>query len=88
MTAPGYRAPDGPHWVKDAEPGLQCRDGRGVVWQVIAVEQGGRVLRWVSSDWTRRATTEAAPTHPDYPSDAAVLAANRAEKKRQAQWRA
>lgn len=63
-------------------------DGRGVKWEVTAVEQGGRVLHWVSWDGRRRATTTAVPGHPDYPSDDAVVAAAReARRQERARWR-
>jgi hypothetical protein len=58
----------------------QQTDGRGVTWKVVAVEQGGRVLHWVA-DGMRNARTECTPAHPQYPSDADVLAADRAAKR-------
>ncbi len=80
FTAPPYLAPDGPGWLKNARVGDIIRDGRGVRWEVRAVEQGGRVLHWQS--WGGlSARTEAAPEHPDYPTDAEVLAVSRAAKR-------
>lgn len=80
MTTPAYRAPDGPHWVKRARPHhTTVVDGRGVIWMVTEVRQGGRVIRWTDADG-RLAVTVVAETHPDYPSDADVIAWERAER--------
>lgn len=87
-TAPAYRAPDGPHWMPRAQVGDPQNDGRGVRWVITAVEQGGRVLRWRSWGDARVTVTEATPTHPDYPTDADVLAATRADRRAErARWR-
>lgn len=79
--------PDGPRWLKDAWIGMPQTDGRGVRWEVVQIEQGGRVLHWRSSNWSRKARTEVVASHPHYPNDSEVLAAERAVRKERARWR-
>jgi hypothetical protein len=80
-TTPGAAARpiDGPRWVLGARAlETEMVDGRGVRWWVESVEagDGGR----------RKARTEIAADHPDAPSEAAVLAAER-ERARQTRAR-
>lgn len=70
----------GPHWFKGARYGDVQADANGTRWEVILIEQGGRVLHWFSSDG-RKARTEAGPAHPGYPSDAELEAAAKAKAK-------
>jgi hypothetical protein len=76
-TNPEHRAPDGPRWIRDA---ITQTDGRGMIWYVTRIEQGGRVLHWVSDD-NRKARTEVVAGHPHYPTDAEVVAAERAARR-------
>ena len=71
-------APGGPRWVPEAQPrrglwtpipGTTQTDGRGLTWECTAVEQGGRVLRWVCQSDGRIARTDVTPNHPQYPTD-------------------
>jgi hypothetical protein len=71
-----------------AEVGDIQADGRGVRWRIAAIKAGGRVIHWVSWGDARKATTTATPDHPNYPSDADVIAATRAARKAErARWR-
>lgn len=79
-------APDGPRWIAFGMVGEQQTDGRGIRWELVRVEAGGRVLHWQSSGLGRVARTEIVPGHPEYPSDAAVLAWQRDEKRRARLW--
>jgi hypothetical protein len=73
---------DGPAWRAGAVPhDTRQADGRGVLWVVARVEQGGRVLHWVSWDMRRRATTTATPAMPGYPGDDSVVAATRQARR-------
>ncbi len=74
-------APDGPRWVARACHGETQTDGRGVRWVLDQIEAGGRTLHWRELGTDRKARTEATAEHPDYPSDAAVLEAQRAERR-------
>jgi hypothetical protein len=79
------RAVDGPRWVPSArELETEQTDGRGVRWWVESVEVGGRVLHW-RGPLGREARTEATPAMPGYPSDAAVI---EAERERRQQYKA
>lgn len=81
-------AQDGPRWLRGAWVGMPQTDGRGVRWELDRIEEGGRVLHWRSWGDSRKATTTVVPGHPDYPSDAAVLAWQRDERRRErAEWR-
>src|SRR4051812_1613151 len=84
QTNPEHRAPDGPRWVRGVYAGDEQIDGRGARWIVVRMSPGGRTIHWkcYDADVTRTATTEAAPTHPHYPTDAEVLAADREERRR------
>jgi hypothetical protein len=67
--------------VKGARRGTGQTDGRGVIWTVIRVEQGGRVLHWMSAETPARdAKTTITADHPDYPSDDEVRAYERAQR--------
>lgn len=68
----------GPHWFKGASFGVTQADANGERWQVASTEQGGRVIHWLSLRDGRKARTEAAPAHPDYPSDESLVEASRA----------
>jgi hypothetical protein len=82
MTNPEYHAPAGPRWFPLATCGDIQADGRGTRWIVVRIAGGGRTLHWETCTGVLRvATTAAAPTHPDYPSDAAVLEYARAQKR-------
>lgn len=79
---------DGPRWVPGAKAhDTEQTDGRGVKWDAVGVQQGGRVILWRSRDGKRDARTEATPAMPGYPSDEAVAAAARARRKVGAGWR-
>lgn len=78
------QAPSGPRWVAGAQVYDRQTDGRGVLWLLVEVEPGGRVLHWESTVGARKARTEATADHPDYPSDLAVLEAQRAERRARA----
>jgi len=71
----------GPRWMRDAYVGATCTDAKGEVWRVMRVSVGGRVIDWASDKDRRPARTEATPTHPEYPTDAEVLEAQRAERR-------
>lgn len=86
-TAPESVPVDGPRWAPGVAPGDTQIDGRGVCWIVERVEPGGRVVRWAAVrrlGGFRVARTEVTPAHPSYPSDADVLAAQRADRRRRA----
>ena len=77
-----YRAPDGPRWVPGVTLSDAQVDGRGTKWLVLKIKDGGRVIVWDTAAGTyRQATTAVTPDHPDYPSDAAVLAWQRAARR-------
>ncbi len=79
-TTPQYKGPAGPRWIpRPALYGHQV-DGTGTSWTIQDIQQGGRIIKWLAPDG-RRATTEATPAHPDYPSDELVLAAARDAKR-------
>lgn len=86
-TAPEGRPIDGPRWVPGARA-LETEQtvGRGVRWWVESVAAGGRILHWRGDGGRRKARTEIAADHPDAPSEAAALAAER-ERRRQARER-
>jgi hypothetical protein len=77
----------GPKW----QPTRRCgdvytvtqSDSSGVVWMLMAREQGGRVLRWQSVGDKRVAMTSITAAHPQYPSDEAVAAEVRATQREQ-----
>ncbi len=82
VTSPEYRAPDGPRWVPGATLSDAQVDGRGAKWLVLKIKDGGRVIVWATATGAyRQATTAVVPTHPDYPSDATVLAWQRAQRR-------
>jgi hypothetical protein len=90
-ATPGARAAavDGPRWVPGAVPyDTRQTDGRGVTWEAVGLEQGGRVIRWRSRDGARAAVTTAVEGHPHYPSDAEVLETQRRDRRaEQLGWR-
>jgi hypothetical protein len=69
----------GPSWYKNALVGEHQFAGKQF-WRVEQVLNGGRVLEWRGADG-RSARSEATAAHPDYPTDNAVLAADRAKKR-------
>lgn len=86
FTAPEPRPIDGPRWVAGAVElnsehlSTEQIDARGKLWWVEKIEQGGRVIHWRAVGG-RLARTEAAPGHPQYPSDEAVLAWTRQRRR-------
>lgn len=81
-TVPAGRAPAGPRWLRGLQVGDTQIDQRGQKWRVDAVLDGGRTVKWYSDTgaWLD-ATTTAAPTHPDYPTDEEIAAARAAARK-------
>lgn len=78
----------GPKWQPTRRFGdvyvVTQSDSNGVVWMLMAREQGGRVLRWASAQTpSRNATTSIMPAHPQYPSDEVVAAEARAAQREQ-----
>jgi hypothetical protein len=69
----------GPRWFKGARYGDVQADANGTRWEVVLIQEGGRVLHWFANG--RKARTEAAPSHPDYPSDAELEVAAKAKAK-------
>jgi hypothetical protein len=80
-TEPTGRAPAGPRWLRGLRVEDTQIDQRDVKWRVSAVLDGGRTVKWYSASgaWLV-ATTTAAPTHPDHPTDEQI-AADRAARK-------
>lgn len=78
-----YQGPSGPSWVKNPTKGHTTQvDGKGVSWTVVGISKGGRELRWCSGEHpSRTATTVCTEGHPGYPSDAEVVAWERAQRK-------
>jgi hypothetical protein len=82
-THPEYRPIQGPRWFPKATVGDIQSDGHARAWMVVRIADGGRTLHWETCTGPLRgARTEATPVHPDYPSDEAVLAAAREQRRR------
>lgn len=80
-SARPYLPPDGPRWVRGAEPYASQTDGRGVEWTVSRVENGGRVIHWYTVSPYREARTEITAEDPRYPTDEERAAASRKNRK-------
>lgn len=65
------RPVQGPSWYKTAKVGhsWNASHNDGFHWKVVKVEKLGRVVHWECEEDGRKAVTECAPTHPDYPQD-------------------
>jgi hypothetical protein len=81
-TEPTGRAPAGPRWLRGLQVEDTQIDQRGTKLRVSEVRDGGRTVRWYAASGPFLvATTTAAPTHPDYPTDEEIAAARAAARK-------